>query len=190
MDRPRRFLSYSGRVSPQPEKKADSSLRCVLSKITVQAPLACFGLRPKTALGSSFPKGLALAAVAFAGLLATSGCKRLGGLTHSEASVERAINDHLAQNRNLKSGSFQTKVESVVFKGDTASTVVRFDSRQSPGLFVEVRYGLRLEGGQWQVVSSTPLSGQGSDSHNAPQDQSLGHPTGKKPTEVAPQASH
>jgi hypothetical protein len=116
-------------------------------------------------------------AIVVAAFLLTGSCDRLS--THSKASVERAINDHLSQNRHLKSGSFQTKVESVDFKGDGADAVVRFESRQSSSLFVEVRYGLRLENGRWQVVSSTPMSGQGGqrdDSHASPQDQSFGPP--------------
>lgn len=130
--------------------------------------------------------------VAMLVLIGACACKQWG--TRSKASVERAINDHLAQNRHLKSDSFQTKVQSVEFKGDTADAVVRFESRQTSGLFVEVRYGLRLENGQWQVVSSTPLSGQGGDSHNSPQDQDLGLPAGTEPAGVpgrpAPQPSH
>ncbi len=133
---------------------------------------------------------LKLSTIATAALLLLCSCNRLS--THSKASVERAINDHLAQNRHLKSGSFQTKVESVAFKGDTANAVVRFESRESSSLFVEVRYGLQLENGHWQVVSSTPMSGQGGDSHDSPQDQSFGPPATQPggPGEPAPQPSH
>ena len=135
-------------------------------------------------------KLLRAATIAVALLLLATACNRWG--TRSKTAVERAINDHLAQNTQLKSGSFRTKVESVAFKGDTADAVVRFESTESSALFVEVRYGLRLENGQWQVVSSTPMSGQGGDSHASPQDQSFGQPANPAPApgQPAPQPSH
>lgn len=130
------------------------------------------------------------ATIAISVLLLAAACNRLS--THSRSAVERAINDHLSENRHLKSGSFHTKVESVAFKGDTAAAVVRFESTESSALFVEVKYGLRLENGKWQVVSSAPMSGQGGDSHGGPQDQSLSQPSGTAPAPVppAPQPSH
>jgi hypothetical protein len=131
-----------------------------------------------------------LATIVIAALLLAGACTRLS--TRSRASVESAINEHLAENRHLKSGSFQTKVENVTFHRDTADAVVRFESTQSSTLFVEVRYGLRLEDGRWQVISSTPMSGQGAqgdDSHNAAPDQSFG-PPGTESGEPQPQRSH
>jgi len=136
-------------------------------------------------------KLLRLTTIVTAALLLTCACSRFNG--HSKAAVERAIDDHLAQNPNLKSGSFQTKIESVNFKGDNADAVVRFESKQSSALFVEVRYGLQRQNGTWEVVSSTPMSGQGGDSHSSPQDQSFGPPPTSEPAESArptPQPSH
>ena len=132
-----------------------------------------------------------LMTIILAALLLTSACSRFNG--HSKAAVEKAINDHLTQNSSLKSGSFQTKIESVSFKGDNADAVVRFESRQSSALFVEVRYGLHRENGTWQVVSSTPMSGQGGDSHGSTEDQSFGPPPTSEPpgsAHPAPQPSH
>lgn len=134
---------------------------------------------------------LKLTTIVLAALLGTGACSRLN--THSKAAVEQAVNDHLAQNRNLKSGSFQTKIESVNFKGDSADAVVRFESTQSSALFVEVRYGLQRQNGKWEVVSSTPMSGQGGDSHRSAQDQSFGPPPTSEPAGSpgpAPQPSH
>jgi hypothetical protein len=96
-------------------------------------------------------------------ILLSGACGKWG--THSERAVQQAIDDHLKQNSHLVANSFNTKVESVDFKGDTAEALVKFESKQSANIFVEVRYGLRLQNGQWQVVSSTPMSGQGNDSH-------------------------
>ncbi len=135
-------------------------------------------------------KSSKLTSIIISAVLVASSCNRLN--THSKASVERAINTHLAENRHLKSGSFQTRVETVAFNGDNADAVVRFESRDTPNLFVEVKYGLRLEKGEWQVVSSVPMSGQGGDSHGSPQDQSFGPPPGQPAGSggVAPQPSH
>lgn len=124
-------------------------------------------------------------------LLLAGACSRFNG--HSKAAVEQAINQHLAQNLSLKSGSYQTKIERIDFKGDTADATVRFESTQSSALFVEVRYGLQRQNGVWEVVSSTPMSGQGGDSHGSPHDQSFGPPPTSEPpgsATPAPQPSH
>jgi hypothetical protein len=118
-------------------------------------------------------------------VILSTACGRWG--SHSEGAVEQAVKDHLNQNSHLIANSFNTKVESVSFKDDTADALVKFESKQSAGIFVEVRYGLRLENARWQVISSTPMSGQGDDSHmgggNAP-------PAGAQPASPPPQPSH
>src|SRR6516165_7817006 len=90
-------------------------------------------------------------------------CGKFG--THSKGAVEQAIQDHLNQNSHLLANSFNTKRENVSFKGDTADALVRFESKQSAKMFVEVRYGLRLQNGHWEVVSSSMMSGMGGDVH-------------------------
>ena len=90
-------------------------------------------------------------------------CGKFG--THSKGAVEQAIQDHLNQNSHLLANSFNTKLENVSFKGDTADALVRFESKQSAKMFVEVRYGLRLQNGHWEVVSSSMMSGMGGDFH-------------------------
>lgn len=107
--------------------------------------------------------------------------------THSKGAVQQAIEDHLNQNSHLVANSFKTKVETVNFKDDTADALVRFESKQSANIFVEVRYGLRLESGHWQVVSSTPMSGQGDDSHGRSQSAP---PAGAHPASPPLESSH
>ena len=118
-------------------------------------------------------------------VMVSSGCGRWG--SHSKGAVEQAVKDHLNQNNHLIANSFKTEVENVSFKDDTADALVKFVSKQSASIFVEVRYGLRLENGHWQVISSTPMSGQGDDSHkgggNAP-------PAGAQPASPPLQPSH
>ena len=126
--------------------------------------------------------GLVAAAVAVA-------CGRWG--THSKGAVEQAIREHLSRNTSLLSHNFTTQVERVNFNGDSADAVVKFQSTQQASLFVEVGYRLRLENGRWEVVSSTPISGQaGGDSHAAmPKDQSPS-PAGTEPAAPPLQPSH
>jgi hypothetical protein len=107
----------------------------------------------------------ALLFACLAAFVLTDACGTFG--THSRKAVEQAIQEHLNQNTHLVASSFDTRIESVTFKGDAAQALVRFQSKQSAALFVEVRYDLRLENGRWQVVSSTPMSGQGGDSHTS-----------------------
>jgi hypothetical protein len=118
-------------------------------------------------------------------VILSTACGRWG--SHSKGAVEQAVKDHLNQNSHLIANSFNTEVESVSFKDDTADVLVKFVSKQSASIFVEVRYGLRLENGHWVVISSTPMSGQGDDSHkrdgNAP-------PAGAQPASPPLQPSH
>ena len=108
--------------------------------------------------------------------------------THSKGAVERGIQEHLSRNTQLLSHNFTTQVEKVTFNGDAADAVVKFQSRQQARLFVEVGYHLRLENGRWEVVSSTPLSGQGSDSHMGARDSES--PAGTQPAAPQLQPSH
>jgi len=115
-------------------------------------------------------------------------CSKWG--THSRAAVERGIQEHLSRNTQLLSRNFTTQVERVTFNGDTADAVVKFKSTQQASLFVEVGYRLRLESGRWQVVSSTPMSGQGGDSHAAAPKSSSPSPSGTQPAAPELQPSH
>ncbi|HEY6290071.1 MAG TPA: hypothetical protein VI455_00715, partial [Terriglobia bacterium] len=119
---------------------------------------------------SPVSNGRMIVCLVAAALFGACGVWNVGWGTHSKRAVELAIQDHLRQNRSLISSNFDTQIESVNFKGDTAEALVRFQSKQSAQLSVEVRYGLRLERERWEVVSSTPMSGQGGDSHGAPED--------------------
>jgi hypothetical protein len=119
-------------------------------------------------------------------------CGRSG--THSNRAVEQAIREHLSHNTELLSHNFTTQVERVSFNGDSADAVVKFQSAQQASLFVEVGYHLRLENRRWEVVSSTPMSGQGGDSHPAtPKDlspSSASSPPGTEPATPPLQPSH
>ncbi|MGH9453579.1 MAG: hypothetical protein ACRD2O_06370, partial [Terriglobia bacterium] len=80
--------------------------------------------------------------VGAAGLLIASslGCNFFRG-AHSKRAVEDAIQAHLKQNSRLSLGNFTTTVEDVKFNGDTAQARVKFQSKESANLAVEVGYG-------------------------------------------------
>lgn len=75
--------------------------------------------------------------------------------THSKAAVETAIQKHLHENTNVMLNTFKTQFENVSVKGNTATALVKYQSKALPRLAVHVRYTLKLEHGQWQVISSS-----------------------------------
>jgi hypothetical protein len=75
--------------------------------------------------------------------------------TNSKMAVETAIQKHLHENAHLMLNSFTTRFEDVTVKGDTANALVRYQSKELPRLVVHVRYVLKLEQGQWQVITSS-----------------------------------
>ena len=127
--------------------------------------------------------GAALAAVVL-----LMGCGRWG--SHSQRAVAQAIDEHLKQNSHLIASSFDTEVERVTFNGDSADAVVKFKSKQSAAIFVEVRYGLHYENGRWEVVSSQAMSGQDGDSHGQTGAGTPPPSTGATPAAAPLQPSH
>ena len=126
--------------------------------------------------------------VAMAAVMVAAACGKWG--MHSQGAVERGIQEHLSRNTQLLSRNFTTRVEKVSFNGDSADAVVKFQSTQQASLFVEVGYHLRLENGRWEVVSSTPMSGQGGGPHMASPDGSPPSPAGTEPAAPRLQPSH
>jgi hypothetical protein len=101
--------------------------------------------------------------------------------TNSKMVVESAIQKHLHENAHLMLNSFTTHFEAVNVKGDTANALVKYQSKQLPRLAVRVRYVLKLEQGQWQVITSStdafnrtdpanPHAGPRLDQMSAPKD--------------------
>ena len=117
--------------------------------------------------------------VCFVGLLpVATGCNRLQGI-QSKGAVEEAIYAHLKQNPHLALNSFTTQIEGVRFSGDTAEARVKFRSKQS------VR-----EGSRWEVVSSSPVSGQGMNTQDTRAGRSRRTPPSFEQTPIAPMPSH
>jgi hypothetical protein len=75
--------------------------------------------------------------------------------TNSKLAVEAAIQKHLHANAHLMLNSFTTRFENVTVTGDTANAVVKYQSKDLPRLAVHVRYTLKLDHGQWQVMASS-----------------------------------
>lgn len=125
------------------------------------------------------------------GTLMLSACSMTGGLKSKDA-IKGAIEAHLKDNPHLSMKNFNTEVESVQFKGDTADALAKFVSKADSNSAVEVRYQLKLEGRLWRVTSSQPVGGQGMGGHGgAMGSMPPGHPAvpaGKG--QAAPEPSH
>ncbi len=117
-------------------------------------------------------------------MLVLSACKS-GGI-QSKAAVQSAIERHLQQRPNVALNNMNLDVQDVKFHGDRAEAEVKFSSKQSPNLAVGVRYVLRRSGDRWEVESSSPIGGMGSNPHGGA-GNALPSPDASAP---APQASH
>ena len=126
------------------------------------------------------------------GTLLLSACSMVGSLKSNDA-IKGAIEAHLKDNPHLSMRNFNTEIESVQYKDDTADALAKFVSKADANSTVEVRYQLKLEGQMWKVVSSTPAGGQGMGGHEgAMGSMPPGHPAAApadqgRPT---PEASH
>lgn len=98
------------------------------------------------------------------GMFLLSACSS-GGSLKSKQAIQDAISAHLKNNPQLSFKNFNTQVQSVKFKGNTAEAVAKFVTKQAPHMAVEVRYKLQLEGQKWKVVSSQAAGGQGMGMH-------------------------
>lgn len=128
-----------------------------------------------------------------AGSLLLSACSKAGS-PHAKDAIREAIEAHLRANPQLLLEKFNTEIERVTYKGDTAEAMAKFVSKSEPSSAVEVRYQLKREAGKWKVVSSQSVGGMGMGAHGgAAGSMPMGHPpvTGNQgTTSPAPEASH
>jgi hypothetical protein len=89
----------------------------------------------------------------------------MSGSLKSKRAVQGAIETHLKDNPHLSMQNFNTEVEKVTFKDDTADALAKFVAKGAPEHAVEVRYHLKRDGLHWKVVSSEPVGGQGMGTH-------------------------
>ena len=126
------------------------------------------------------------------GTLLLSACSMTGSLK-SKAAVQGAIEAHLKGNPHLSLKNFDTQIESVKFKDDTAEAMAKFVSKTDPNSAVQVRYQLKLDGRMWKVVSSEPAGGQGMTMHGGTAGSMyMGQPVegAKSQTSPVPESSH
>lgn len=109
-----------------------------------------------------------------------AGCNRL----QSKSAVQAAIEQHLKDRPGLIMQNMTMQVESVKFTGDRAEAHVKFQSKEMPQSFVEIRYTLRRSGDHWEVESSSPMSMGG------PHGSVMPAPSGTAPAEPQPEPSH
>src|SRR5437773_9348631 len=100
-------------------------------------------------------------AIGFAGLIlavmAATGCCRLTG--RSKAAVQAAIEEHLRQQPGLQMQNMTMQMQNVRFHGDAAEAEVKYVSRQSSDIYVQIRFRFRKEGGRRGANSSCRLGG-------------------------------
>lgn len=98
------------------------------------------------------------------GTFLLAACSMSGSLK-SKRAVQGAIETHLRGNPNLSMQNFNTEVEKVTFKDDTAEALAKFVAKDAPHNAVLVRYQLKRDGLHWKVISSEPVGGQGMSPH-------------------------
>ncbi len=121
-----------------------------------------------------------------------SGCSKSRD-SGAEREVRAALNAHLQKKGNLALNNMNMDIQSVKFNGDSAEAQVRFQSKEKADLAVSVRYVLRRAGDHWEVESSSPVGGMGSDPHaSSPSQGGTGPATSPAPPsdEAKPAPSH
>jgi hypothetical protein len=121
-----------------------------------------------------------LACVLSMTMVIAAGCNRL----QSKRAVQAAIEQHLKERPGLIMQNMTMQVENVKFSGDQAEAQVKFQSKEMPQSFVEIRYTLRRSGDHWEVESSSPMSMSGSHGSMTPT------PAGTAPAGPQPAPSH
>ena len=109
-------------------------------------------------------RGLLIWSLVFS-FVTTCSCSKWEEL-RSKQAVQAAIEEHLKQNRQIQLDKFTTEIEEVKVRGDTAEALVKYRSKESPDLTVQVRYSLRKAGDHWEVRSSSPAGGQEMNPHS------------------------
>lgn len=119
------------------------------------------------------------------------------GESGSEREVGAALNQHLQKKGNLSLDNMTIDIQSVKINGDSAEAQVRFQSKEKPDLAVAIHYVLRRAGDHWEVESSSPQGGMGSDPHQSAGaagglggGEALAPPASPAPGEAKPQSSH
>ncbi len=121
--------------------------------------------------------------------VAASGCRSKQN-SSSDAAIRAAIEAHVRQDPHIRQGDFNTQIEHTKVDGQTATALVRFQSKQSPQLAVLVRYVLDKNENGWKVVSSSAVSAQGVASHPSMMPSAAGSAPQSKPTIPPPVSSH
>ena len=115
----------------------------------------------------------------------------MSGSLKSKRAVEGAIEAHLRSNPRLSMQNFDTEIETVTFKDDTADALAKFVAKEPPHNAVEVRYHLKRDGLHWKVVSSQAAGGEGMGPHMGGTAGSLAGPSSTPgQPEAPPQPSH
>jgi hypothetical protein len=83
----------------------------------------------------------------------------------SKPAVRAAIEEHLAQQPGLQMQNMTMQMQDVKFQGDSAEAQVKYLSKESPDIYVQIRYELHKQGGRWQVQASSLVGGMPATPH-------------------------
>ena len=99
-------------------------------------------------------------------LMASQGCGKIQN-TDSKEAVQKAVEAYLLERQNLMMANMDVEVAEVKFEGDTATADVKFRSKQSSQMVVQIQYKLKKSDTGWQVVTSSPAQGANESPHGA-----------------------
>ena len=75
---------------------------------------------------------------------------------NSNATIQRAIEQHLSSRAGLDASKMLIEVQQVKISGERAQAEVIFHSRDDPQARMAFSYELRREGGEWKVENGRP----------------------------------
>jgi hypothetical protein len=110
---------------------------------------------------------LAFAGLVMSGSLACSGWLGCSASNEADAtaSVQRAVEKHLAARTDMDPSNLQVVVEKVSYEGDHANAAVTIMARKDPQAKMQMTYRLRKTGAGWEVE---PQQGSGAHGQGTP----------------------
>jgi hypothetical protein len=89
-------------------------------------------------------------------VLAT-GCKKQA---NDQDAIRAGIDKHLSERAGLNMSAMDREVKQISVNGDHATAQMEFRIKGDEGQ-MDIEYTLERQGGEWKVVKSQPMAGQG-----------------------------
>ncbi len=90
-------------------------------------------------------------------LAMAGGCKKQA---NDQDAIRAGIDKHLSERAGLNMSAMDREVKQISVNGDHASAQVEFRVKGG-GAQMEIEYTLERQGGEWKVLNSQPMGGQG-----------------------------